>query len=197
MTTFHRAVFVAAVILGTIPAAAYPIVPRSILKTFFQTGDVPNQDQFLNITNPTGVVASGETPDIQFIYGTGAVHLMEGLGGTEFLTDGSGHPLFLSVGDRPTSGQFGSVIDSALNMVDDRALMAFRFTRTDGIHYGFMDFSIGAPLPGFPTEHALNIHGWAYETEPNTPITVFSIPAPGACTLMGIGAVVAMRRRRV
>ena len=180
-----------------IPAIARPVVSSTVLKSYFQTGDRPTQAQF-SITSLTGDPSPVDPPDFVLNRGTGSVHIFEGIAGAEMLSDGNGHALILAdgAGVRPTSGQFSSLIDSMLSIVDDRELIGLRFVRSDGVHYGFMDISIDSPVPGWPDHNALVIHGWAYESDANTEITAHYLPAPGTGSLVLAAVAACIRRRR-
>lgn len=196
-----RFVVVLAIAAAASPAAhARPKVPRTILKTFFEGGDRPSQAQF-SITSLDGDPGSIDPPDFNFFIGSGGSHIFEGLAGAAMVSDSSGHALPLApgmvVGDVPTSGQFGSLIDSTINRLDDRYLLGLRFVRPDGVHYGYLDVTIDSPLPAWPGYYGLTVHGWAFEDQPGTPITTSFIPAPPTgCFVFGIAAVSAYRRRR-
>jgi len=59
------------------------------------------------------------------------------------------------------------------------AALGLRFEASDGTHYGFMQFEPDRDTPGGW------ITGWAYESTPDTPITVQSIPEPTSIALIG------------
>lgn len=204
MTSFQhvlRLCVIVSIAAAAIPAAqARPKVPRSVLKTFFETGDRPTQAQF-SITSLDGDPSPIDPADFNFFIGTGGNHIFEGLAGAAMISDSSGHALPLApgmvVGDVPTAGQFGSLIDSTINRLDDRYLLGLRFVRTDGVHYGYLDITIDSPLPAWPGYYGLTIHGWAFEDQPGTPIVTSFIPAPPTgCFALGIAAITACRRRR-
>jgi hypothetical protein len=72
------------------------------------------------------------------------------------------------------------------------AFAGFRFSATDGIHYGWIKLAVSAGLIDFVSA--------AYETTPLTNITAGAVPEPGTMALLAIGAVgvlgaVAKRRR--
>lgn len=64
-------------------------MPRSVLKSFFQTGDKPNQEKKSDVDADVAV-------------------------GSEVS------------GDKPSEAQFGDVIDSSLNLTDDRGLLGLK-----------------------------------------------------------------------
>lgn len=188
-----------ALTLAPMPSALGSVVTREVLKTYFETGDVPTQEQFA-ITSPTGDPDGANPPDLLFsrVSTSAPAFIWRDLGDGGFLSDGAGHALFLADGEtlRPTSGQFATLIDSTVNIIEDRYLLGLRFWRPDGFHYGYLDISFDAPLPGWPDYTGFTIHGWAYETEPNTPIVARFIPAPGAgAAVLGAAGLLAARRR--
>lgn len=66
----------------------------------------------------------------------------------------------------------------------ERRFLGVQFNPGDGIHYGW----IGVVRTG----NFLDPFAWAYESMPNTPITV---PEPSALLLLGVGGLIAARRR--
>ncbi len=94
-----------------------------------------------------------------------------------------------SVGySNPTLGRF--------NFLGQHPFIGFRVTLDDGQpHYGWIELDYrSSPLPGTGTVNMYQPIRWAYETEPNTPITV---PASTAAVLLaGVGAAAAGRRQR-
>lgn len=74
-----------------------------------------------------------------------------------------------------------------------RALLGVEFEAGDGLHYGYFDLDFG--VGGLSAQ----IRGWAYESEPNMPITTTFIPEPSSVVLIvsAVLAFVGTRRRRV
>jgi len=65
-------------------------------------------------------------------------------------------------------------------------------------HYGWIEFSHDRTRPD-PLNNSLMIHGWAYESTPDTPIIAGAIPEPstGILTLVGsLGLLLVARSRR-
>ncbi|HEY4478072.1 MAG TPA: hypothetical protein VJB09_02255 [Candidatus Paceibacterota bacterium] len=79
------------IVIGILIAggATYALVPRSVLKSFFQTGDKPNQEKKSDVD--ADVVVGSEVS-----------------------------------GDKPTETEFKDVIDSSLNLTDDRGLTGLK-----------------------------------------------------------------------
>jgi len=89
---------------------------RQTLKTYFETGDVPTQDQFYDARTP-----------LKDRFQDGDIPTQD-----DFADALIARPVlksFFQTGDKPTQAQFGALIDSALNCIDDRDLLGLRVTR--------------------------------------------------------------------
>jgi len=71
-----------------------------------------------------------------------------------------------------------------------RGFIGAEFESTLGTHYGYLDVEAG---PGFA---GITLYGWAYETQPNTPIITGSVPEPSRAVLLIAGAAALLFRRR-
>lgn len=179
-----------AVLLGALLAAILlpsrhamgAVEPRSILKTFFETGDVPTQDQFANLIDSyihqtdDGLTLAGIGNEA----GTGnAARLGTNVGINEvlpFATLGASRPAMAPL----WTGQSGFLplkyLDSAL-----------------APHYGFLQIHMDASSLLPP---AIHVDYWVWESSANTTLTTFAVPEPGIAMLVTLGAVAAMRRTR-
>jgi len=83
------------------------------------------------------------------------------------------------------------------NLLGDSAFVGFRVTLDDGLpHYGWIEINYRLGPVRFDQPSTIFMYQpvrWAYETLPNTPITV---PSPGALGLLGLAAMAAARRHR-
>lgn len=101
--------------------------------------------------------------------------------------------------DRAAMGYFNPNLDRQ-SLVGERPIIGFRVMLDDGLpHYGYIEFERrqGPLAGGFPGETILMFQPvrWAYETEPNTSITVVPAPGAAAALLLGAGALAGRRRR--
>jgi hypothetical protein len=73
-----------------------------------------------------------------------------------------------------------------------RGAIGIEFEAADGIHYGYLDIEAG---PGYA---GITLYGWAYESQPNTPIFAGSVPEPSRMLLLLVGtfALICRRSRR-
>ena len=177
-----------------------PLVPRSVLKSFFETGDRPTQAQF-SVASPTGDPTVDFPFDIMFVRGgmgtSSNFHVMHGNG--EVL-----RPSFVLSGTLSEGSVIGPQGTFALSepmqlSPGDRGYIGFSVTLdlsgAPATHYGYLDFSMDQPLAG-ETTNALTVYGWAYESIPQVPITAVPIPAPGAGVLLAAAAAMAWGRRK-
>ena len=75
----------------------------------------------------------------------------------------------------------------------------FRFTSGGATHYGWADVSVtGGFDPASPPapDASGRVVRWAYESDPNTPITTGAVPEPASAALLVAVAPVLLRRRR-
>ena len=71
------------------------------------------------------------------------------------------------------------------------AYMGFELQMPDGPHYGWAKLWV-SDRPNF----AAGLIGWAWETEPNTPIIAGAVPEPAAASLAVLGLLCCSGRRR-
>ncbi|OYW73267.1 MAG: hypothetical protein B7Z37_22200 [Verrucomicrobia bacterium 12-59-8] len=71
-----------------------------------------------------------------------------------------------------------------------RGSFGILFAADDGWHYGYVDIDAG---PGYA---GMTLYGWAYESQPNTAITVGSVPEPSRTMLLIFGIIAGFCRRR-
>jgi hypothetical protein len=196
-----RIISIAVVFACAAGVAHGAVVPRNVLKTYFETGDIPTQDDFVDVID--------SIVDVSWHYDTQSTHSVHGqpLGGG-ILIHGGGDDDVLRllpgdpIGPGLPAGEFAAsgVLDSLLHATEDRFLLGLRFTinnsslGTATTHYGFVDLSVegaSSPTPG-----AIHLCGVAYETEPDTALAAFFVPEPSAAALLVIGSFVLLRRRR-
>jgi hypothetical protein len=182
--------FVAATMLSSFtPSARAAIEPRSILKTYFESGDVPTQDQFANLIDSfihqtddgltlvgigvdtsSGSVVAGrkfedDVIDITLAYAPPASH-------PPIAPDWTGHSGFLPLEYQDSVGQ---------------------------PHFGFLQMSMDADtVPPSSTGPAIRVDYWAWESNANTPVIATAVPEPtGALAVIaGIGLLIKRKRRQ-
>ena len=189
------------------PASA-AIETRDILKTYFETGDVPTQDQFANLIDSF----IHQTDDGLTLYAVGA---LRGSGTT---------PLAGSIRTESNVGINESLPDTMLGIWADPSLhpemepqwagqhgfLPLKYQDSAGQpHYGFLQISMAstlAPGAGAEAESApevtpppIFVEYWVWETTPSATLTTFFVPEPASATvltLMGFG-LLRRRARRV
>lgn len=83
---------------------------------------------------------------------------------------------------------------SGFNLNSSNNLVGFRFQNEangNQIHYGWMRIALGATLGG----QTRTLVEYAYEDQAGVPILA-GLPTPGAASLLGLGALAGLRRRR-
>jgi hypothetical protein len=171
----------------TSPALA-AIESRSILKTYFETGSVPTQEQFGTLIDSfihqtddgltlagVGVVSSSgavvadrkfedDVIDITLAYALPA-------GGPPLLPNWAGKSGFLPLKYQDAGGQ---------------------------AHFGFLQMSMNADtVPPSSTGPAIHVDSWAWESNANTPVIATPVPEPvgGLVTVIAGLSLLAKRRR--
>lgn len=105
------------------------------------------------------------------------------------------------------NANFESSIDTAYfnislgrhNFLGDHAFIGFRVLLDDGLpHFGWIELEfrespVAVGPPPLSTRFMYQPVRWAYESEPNTPITV--VPGPGAAAFAIVGILAGRRRR--
>ena len=140
---------------------------RDVLKTYFETGDVPTEQQFGNlidsmINQPSDPITySGSIPDAT---GLGAL-----LGeGTEV---GPG-------------AIFSSVAGLGEDWVGQSGYLGLSLEINSQIHYGYLQIT-AAPGDQYP----MYVEYLVYETQPGVPITATNVPEPSTLVLAALGIV--------
>lgn len=98
-----------------------------------------------------------------------------------------------TIGAGSTYGSGSTANNSQWNLNSDQNLVGFRFFNeaNSQIHYGWARFSFGSNLTAGRT-----LVEYAFDATPGASIGAGVIPAPSAMALLGLGGLVAGRRRR-
>lgn len=169
-------------------------VTRPILKTYFETGDVPTEDQFVDLIDSFLTAALG--------YGNSAAEHAMRLDNGSIALDIQNKVRALSVGDTVDDlDTFSGVGDEvqfnplATGGPSDYAV-GMKFQLMGATHFGFLQMY--QDPPGSSTPYAIHLRHFVYEDTPGAPISVFfqSIPEPGTIGLAAAVALAALLRRR-
>ena len=169
------------------PAAA-AIGPRSQLDTFFETGDKPTEDQFADLIDS----------QVDLVYTFGSFtdgHTVGAPSGGISTSAGAANRLALNQEVGPgLAFQLSANLGTGSDWPGNSGYLGFQFQIDDPVfgpntHYGFLQMSVDAP--GSATPYAIRGTGIAYESTPNTPITIFTIvPEPATAILFVLPVVV-------
>jgi hypothetical protein len=183
----------AAATLYCCPPAHAAIEPRSILKTFFESGDVPTQDQFSNLID-------------SYIHQTDDGYDLVGIGS---IPDGSASGRAIRIGGNvgineqlpdTFSGTWKSPINTSLprmcaEFCGTSGFLPLKYAGSDGAHYGFLQIDMGAD-PGASPGAPIFVTQWVWESSPNTALTTFAAPEPTALALLLVGLTPVLCQRR-
>jgi PEP-CTERM motif len=192
-------------ILGSAPPAQASIESREILKSYFQTGDVPTQDQFaslidsaanliddryllgLKVYDPQATYLVGDTVIFNRLAAGDVVgQIAEGTATTPPAREFASWP--------PLDPNDPSEMDVATDFAGQYGFMGILLQDSSGqINYGYFQMGMdpaGSANPGIRVDYVV------YESTPNTPITVAPVPEPGTATLCVLGLAALAGRRK-
>lgn len=180
-------------ILFGCPPANGAVVPRAILKTFFETGDVPTQDQFSNLIDSY----IHQTDDGLTLTGIGAIP--DGSAAGRAIRVGGNVGINESLPDT-FGGTWKSPQSTSLPLLcstfcGTSGFLPLKYEGLDGAHYGFLQIDMGTD-PGVSPGGPIYITQWVWESSPNTALTTFAVPEPTTLALLFIGLPVLRPRRR-
>ncbi|MCC6680903.1 MAG: hypothetical protein IT445_08370 [Phycisphaeraceae bacterium] len=178
-----------------------PILVRPVLKSFFETGDKPTQNDFVDLID--------SHIDLTWTYGSPLGHTLQaGQLAAPFIPGGAIVSAALSdvrklqpgelIGAADADFAASATLTTSSNLIDDRYLLGLRFGIEDSLgawsqHFGFVDLSVDSLASLTPG--AIHIYGFAYESDPATPITAFFIPEPAAVSILCMTVTMGLLRR--
>jgi hypothetical protein len=183
---------VLSLIAGATSQAFGAVVPRALLKTYFETGDVPTQEQFGTLIDS---MVHGTVVDDRFLLG-----LRQYDPGSTFLP---GDIKRFGIGDKAPAGPLGYVLPGSggtIQMAPDFAghfgFAALLFGDSTGqSYYGFMQLEMD-PLSPTAAGPGIHVQYIGIESQPNTPVTMEVIPEPGTLGAVALAAGMMLRRKR-
>jgi hypothetical protein len=169
-----------------VPCARAAIVPRAILKTYFETGDIPSEQDFKDVIDSSlNLVDDGLVSYRIGANSSGGIRLETGA-----TIDGS-------ISFSPTS----PLPPLAPNWLGQFGFLPLELQDTAGLsHYAFIQMQMASgplpPPPGAPGP-AISVQYLVFETDANVPLTTFvSAPEPTSVVVfccIAIGAFFARR----
>lgn len=177
-----------------LPATHAAIESRDVLKTYFESGDVPTERQFSNLIDSSInlYVGYGESADTHTVTSVTGGIAADASGRAQLLTEGQTF-------DPAAVTLLGTAsVGDGSDWPGESGFLAFTFDLGDAgaatTHAGFLQMSVDGPAAATP--YAINVIGFAYETVPDTPITTFAIPEPSITFLIALGAACLTALRR-
>jgi len=193
--------------VSALPARA-AVVSRAVLKSFFQTGDVPTQEQFATFIDSTINFVDDRyllglkvyNPQVTYITGDTVIFNRLSIGDpvgqvAEGTTTTPPAREFANWG--PLNPNDPSAMDVATDFAGQSGFMGIQLQDGTGqINYGYLQMGMDSAASAL--HPAIHVDYIVYESEPNKPITVASVPEPSsALFLLSCGGMLLARRRRM
>jgi hypothetical protein len=188
------------------PALA-AIESREILKTFFQTGDVPTQEQFADLIDSLVNIVDDRyliglkvyDPQLSYVVGDTVIFNRLSIGDTvgELAEGTPGNPPQLEFANwNPLDPNDPAAMDVATDFAGQYGYLGIQLQDSFGqVNYGFLQ--MGMDPVSSATHPAIHVDYLVYESTPNTPITVTNVPEPGTALLLSLGLIgLAVRPRQ-
>lgn len=157
-------------------------VTRTVLKSYFETGDKPTQAQF------------GDMID-------SALNLVDdGLVGYSVSDSGGRAPRFdlgATVGPGLSFAPLSSVQGFSDDWLGQSGFLPLAFTQDSQLHYAYLQIS--SPVPGSPNAYSMNVEYLVYQDLADTALVTQTVPEPTTLTL-ALAALVGLfvwRRRSI
>ena len=185
---------VVAAIAVTSPQAQGAIESRNILKTFFETGDVPTQEQFGDVIDSY----IHQTDDGLTLVGIGVVP--DGSSASRFLRIDANVGINETLPDTHGAlwrGHLPPIPGMCPSFCGTDGFLPLKYENADGTaaHYGFLRIEMENE-PGGEHGPAIFVSQWVWESSPNTTLTTFAVPEPTALAMLAVGITLALLRRR-
>ncbi|MFG0257419.1 MAG: hypothetical protein ACF8GE_05910 [Phycisphaerales bacterium JB043] len=175
--------------IATTSTLARPIESRDVLKTYFETGDVPTEQQFSNFIDSMVNLTGGlHVEGIGVITPPIAPQPGEDVSAMRFDV---GVQLPVSPQEYLDSSQFNILMEP--DFAGEFGFLALLLNDAGGsTHYGFLQLSMDATRSG----PGIHVEYLAFETTPDAPVTTTIIPSPMTGTALVLTGLSAARRRR-
>ena len=165
------------------------IETRSILKTFFETGDIPTEQQFSNLIDSQLTLFADPGPSREeHSLRTSRIGIRSSGVNQKAVRFSAGDVIGPPTPEQGTALSVG--VGASSDWVGESGFLGLEFElESAGVlttHYGFVQMRVDDALSATP--FAIHIEAFAYDTTPDTPITAFVIPEPATMTLVVVGA---------
>jgi hypothetical protein len=156
------------------------IETRNTLKTYFETGDVPTQEQFADlIDSAVNLIDDGLTVYSARDAGGRAPRLDEGE----------------TVGPDLTFAPLVDVSGFSGDWMSQSGFLPLAFEQDSQLHYAYLQIS--SPVPGAPNPWSMIVEYLVYDDVPNTPLLTQTVPEPTTAVLAVLAGLSLLARRAV
>jgi PEP-CTERM motif len=179
-------------------SARAAIESRDILKTYFQTGDVPTQDQFATLIDSAVNIVDDRyliglrVYDPQLTYLPGDTVVFNRLSAGDLVGGVVGPEFALWA---PLDPNDPLEMDVATDFAGEYGYLGIQLQDSFGqINFGYLQ--MGMDPVGSSAHPAIHVDYLVYESTPNTPIIVANVPEPRTAMLLGLGLAGLVARRK-
>ncbi len=164
------------VIMGPAKVTPAAILNRTVLKSFFETGDTPTEAQFVNLIDSL-------------------VHEVDDSSLVGVWNDATGRAGMLDIGETIGPGlTYGPAAGLGDAWLNDSGFLALSFLTSGGqMHYGYLQIEAG---PDATSPYPMLVEYLVFEDQSGTSLVTSEVPEPATIGFLVLGGLAILRKRR-